>query len=256
MPGTLEPLARRIETVYLPSAAALGSLRNMAASRGQAPRSAAVLADPVFRADDSRVQTPHAAAADNGYERLLSSRTEAAALATLLPDADVRIGFDARRDFFDGDALGQYRLLHLATHSVLNTRHPELSGVALSMVDRQGKPQAGFLPLSEVSRLKLGADLVVLSACETGLGKEVRGEGLVGLSRAFLFAGSPRVVASLWQVPDQATAELMKHFYTAMYTKHMRPAEALHTAQLEIRSQRRWARPYYWAGFVLQGDWR
>ena len=255
LPVTLEPLATRMETVYLPSAAALASLRSMAASRPAARRIAAIIADPVFRSDDARVKTPRPA--DNPrFDRLPSTRAEAMALAALLPGADLRMDFDARREFFSDAALSQYRILHLATHSVLNGRQPELSGVALSLVDRQGRAQNGFLSLHEVSRLKLGADLVVLSACETALGRQMRGEGLLGLARAFLFAGSPRVLASLWQVPDQATAELMKRFYTAMIVKKMRPAEALRAAQAEIRAQRRWARPYYWAGFVLQGDWR
>jgi CHAT domain-containing protein len=190
------------------------------------------------------------------FERLPSSRKEASAIASILPGAEVRTDFDATRQFLFKPGLEQYRILHIATHSLLNSRHAEQSGVAFSLVDRQGRPIDGFLPLHEVFHLKLRANLVVLSACQTALGKEVLGEGLVGLARAFMLAGSPRVVASLWQVSDQATAELMERFYTAMVTKRLSASAALRAAQLEMRKQSRWARPYYWAGFVLQGDWQ
>jgi CHAT domain-containing protein len=139
---------------------------------------------------------------------------------------------------------------------LLNTQHPELSGLVLSLVDREGKPQDGFLESAEIYNLKLGADLVVLSACQTALGKEVRGEGLVGLTRGFMYAGAPRVLASLWPVPDQATTELMKRFYQAVLKNGMRPSAALQSAQMAMRGDRRWQAPYYWAGFVLQGEWK
>ena len=104
--------------------------------------------------------------------------------------------------------------------------------------------------------MKLNADLVVLSACQTALGKEVHGEGLVGLTRGFMYAGSPRVVASLWKVDDVATAELMKRFYAKMLKENMRPAAALRAAKIEMMNQERWSEPYYWAAFELQGEWR
>jgi CHAT domain-containing protein len=139
---------------------------------------------------------------------------------------------------------------------VIDAANPALSGLVLSRVDRQGRQQPGFLGLRDVYDLRLGAELVVLSGCRTALGKEVRGEGLVGLVRGFLFAGARRVVASLWPVEDRATAELMVRFYRAMETQGLRPAAALRAAQLEIRAERRWRDPYFWASFVLVGDWR
>ena len=152
---------------------------------------------------------------------------------------------------------GQYRIIHLATHGLLNSTHPELSGIVLSLVDQHGQPQDGFLRLHEIYNLKLPAELVVLSACQTALGKEVRGEGLVGLTRGFMYAGAPRVVASLWKVDDKATAELMKRFYQAMLgEQRMRPAAALRAAQVEMLKQKEWEDPYYWAAFVLQGEWK
>ena len=133
---------------------------------------------------------------------------------------------------------------------------PELSGVVLSLFDRKGRPQDGALRLHEIYNLKLNADLVVLSACQTALGKEVRGEGLVGLTRGFMYAGAQRVAATLWRVDDSATAELMSHFYRFMLKDKLSPSAALHAAQLEVMKQKRWQAPYFWAGFVLIGDWR
>ena len=153
------------------------------------------------------------------------------------------------------DDLSKYRIIHFATHSFLDSTHPELSGIALSMLDRQGKPQEGFLRAHEVFNLKLGAELVVLSGCRTGLGKEVKGEGLYGMTRGFMYAGSKRVLVSLWDVQDQATARLMSDFYRGILgPKRLSAAAALRAAQIAIWRDGRWRSPYYWAGFVLQGE--
>jgi CHAT domain-containing protein len=152
--------------------------------------------------------------------------------------------------------LGQYRIVHFATHSLLNSEHPELSGVVLSLVDRSGQRQNGFLRLYDIYNLRLNSDLVVLSACQTALGGEVRGEGLIGLTRGFLYAGAPRVVATLWQIDDRTTVELMKGFYDSMLTRSERPAAALRAAQLAMWKARGWDSTYYWAAFTLQGEWR
>jgi CHAT domain-containing protein len=152
--------------------------------------------------------------------------------------------------------LGQHRIVHFATHGLLNSQHPELSGVVLSLVDEKGQPQDGFLRLHEIYNLNLPAELVVLSGCRTGLGKEIKGEGLIGLTRGFMYAGAARVLVSLWDVSDVATAELMKRLYRGMLKDGLRPAAALRAAQLSLLKQRRWSAPYYWAGFVLQGEWR
>jgi CHAT domain-containing protein len=147
--------------------------------------------------------------------------------------------------------------VHLATHGFLNSSHPELSGLVLSLVDQTGRPQDGFLRVHDIYNLRLRADLVVLSACQTALGKEIKGEGLVGLTRGFMYAGAPRVVASLWKVDDRATSELMKELYQKMLgPEHMRPAAALRAAQLSILGRKRWQTPYYWAAFTLHGEWK
>ncbi len=144
-------------------------------------------------------------------------------------------------------------MLHFASHALLNEKNPELSGIVLSLYNQQGRPQDGLLRSHEIYNLKLGADLVVLSACQTALGKEVRGEGLIGMLRGFMYAGAPRLVVSLWKVDDLATAELMSHFYCGMLRENLRPAAALRAAQAKMAQRRD---PYYWAGFILQGEWR
>ncbi len=138
----------------------------------------------------------------------------------------------------------------------MNSRDPHLSGLVFSTVDRQGAPQDGFLRADEAANLKLRADLVVLSACQTALGKELRGEGLLGLARGFMYAGAPRVIASLWRVADSATTDLMSTFYQGLLRDHLPAAEALRLAKLRLMRNPLRSNPYYWAGFTLQGDWR
>jgi CHAT domain-containing protein len=166
------------------------------------------------------------------------------------------LGFQASRATATSSELSQYRIVHFATHGLLNSEHPELSGLVLSLIDEQGKHQNGFLRLHDIYNLNLPADLVVLSACNTALGKDVRGEGLVGIVRGFMYAGAARVVSSLWKVDDEATAELMKGFYRRMFQENMPPAAALRAAQVEMWKQKQWRSPYYWAAFVLQGEWK
>lgn len=168
------------------------------------------------------------------------------------------LDFKANRQTAMSAELGRYDIVHFATHGLINNEHPELSGLVLSLVDERGAQQDGFLRLHEVYNLKLAAELVVLSACQTGLGREIKGEGLVGLVRGFMYAGAPRVVASLWMVDDAATAELMGQFYEGMLRKGLQPAAALREAQVHMskHKRRQWQAPYYWAGFVLQGEWK
>ena len=193
-----------------------------------------------------------------GLARLPFSREEAASIAALARPKDMlsATDFAANRSAALGAALADYRVVHFATHGLIDSERPELSGLVLSLVTDRGAPQDGFLRLHDIFNMRLNADLVVLSACQTALGKEIRGEGLVGLTRAFMYAGAPRVVASLWQVSDLATAELMKRFYPGMLQRHLPAAAALRAAQLDMSADPRWAPPYFWAGFVLQGDWR
>jgi CHAT domain-containing protein len=187
--------------------------------------------------------------------RLIASGAEADGIIAAAPwyTAFKAVGFDANREIVLGSQLANYRIIHFATHGLINSERPELSGIVLSLFDSDGQPRNGFLRLHDIYNLHLPADLVVLSACSTGLGKDVRGEGLIGLTRGFMYAGASGVIASLWKVDDDATAELMKHFYEALFQKSMAPAAALRYAQLTLSQNRRWESPYYWAGFVIQG---
>jgi CHAT domain-containing protein/Tfp pilus assembly protein PilF len=190
--------------------------------------------------------------------RLPFSRREADAIMAVTPEGMgmKAVDFDANREAATSPELAQYRMVHFATHGLLDSQHPELSGLVLSLVDTRGRRKDGFLQLGDIYNLNLPADLVVLSACETGLGKEVNGEGLIGLTRGFMYAGATRVVSSLWKVDDFATAKLMQGFYKSMEQEGMRPAQALRNAQLSMINDRRWSAPYYWAGFTIQGEWR
>jgi CHAT domain-containing protein/tetratricopeptide (TPR) repeat protein len=274
-----QPLIHTREVVQLPSASSLAFLRRDLAGRPPAQKLAAVLSDPVFQADDPRVRrkgSPAAAQAparvtddsegmralaDAGVgplERLRFSRREAQAIVALASAGPSwnALDFEASRATATSPALRDYRIVHFATHGLLNGRHPELSGIVLSLVDESGAPQDGFLRLSDLYSLKLNADLVVLSACQTALGKQVKGEGLIGLTRGFFYAGAPRVIASLWSVRDEATMELMTRFYRALLREHQTPAAALRAAQVALSRDPRWSAPYYWGAFILQGEWR
>ncbi|MEK7829985.1 MAG: CHAT domain-containing tetratricopeptide repeat protein, partial [Acidobacteriota bacterium] len=190
--------------------------------------------------------------------RLPFTRQEAEKILALVPEAERKqaLDFDASRATATAKDLSQYRYVHFATHGYLDSERPEFSALVLSLVNKDGVQQSGFLYAYEVYNLQLNADVVVLSACETGLGKEIRGEGLVGLTRGFMYAGAPRVVVSLWSVNDRATADLMTRFYRKMLKENLRPAAALRAAQIEMLKESQWREPYYWAAFALQGEWR
>jgi len=151
--------------------------------------------------------------------------------------------------------IGDYRIVHFATHGFVNKDHPELSGIILSMVDRSGNKTNGFVPVRDIYNLNLSEDLVVLSACDTALGKDIKGEGFIGLTHGFMAAGSKSVVASLWKVDDRATSVLMAEFYKAMLQDGLPPAAALRSAKEKVRRENGWQAPYFWAGFVLQGEY-
>jgi CHAT domain-containing protein/tetratricopeptide (TPR) repeat protein len=285
--GDYEPLIAKHEIVSIPSASVLSVIRREMAGRQRAAKSVAVLADPVFEEDDPRlasakngksfgemtaapaadaelseltrsIKTMNFSDARDGFTRLAFSRQEAESIIALTPKGTglKATDFKASRALALSQQLSQYRIVHFATHGLLNSERPELSGLVFSLIDKEGKPLDGFLRLHEIYNLQLNADLVVLSACETGLGKEIKGEGLIGLTRGFMYSGAPRVVASLWNVDDFATAELMKLFYQRMLKDGQPAGAALRAAQLELSGQKRWASPYFWAGFVLQGEWK
>lgn len=272
------PLIVDHEIVALPSASTLAVLRSETEKHERASGAVAVLADPVFDVNDQRLLTAKKSPPQNGgsgsggglgdttdekllrsgfnLRRLPQTAQEAEAIKNAASPWDVLVatGFKASRRTIMSPQLRQYRIIHFATHGVLDNVHPELSGVVLSLVDAQGRAQDGMLRLHDIYNLKLPAELVVLSACDTGLGKVIKGEGLVGLTRGFMYAGSPRVVATLWKVDDYATSLLMEKFYQHMFKMKLSPAAALRQSQVEMMSQERWRDPFYWSAFVLHGE--
>lgn len=292
-PGrTYEPLILRHELVALPSASTLAVLRRESQRREPPKKLIAILADPVFSRADERFSgiilrdavaeatpppSPKNAAtygrngvvtypassyyggqAFSDLPRLFRTRWEAEQIGALAPAGEVvqSLDFGASREAAVGPEVSGSRFVHFATHALLDDEHPELSGIALSMFGADGRPHDGLLRAHDIFNLKLSADLVTLSACRTALGREYKGEGLVGLTRGFMYAGAPRVVGSLWPSDDKATAELMVLFYRKMLRENLSPAAALREAQLEMARDKRWKSPFFWAGFVLQGEWR
>ncbi len=287
--GDPVPLIVEHEIVNLPSLSALGILRLETQGREEPPLTVAVLADPVYEKNDPRVEgetvsgerhtqltaaeindrppSPQTQRAlrglgstyDTGIRvpRLVATRREAdSILATAPAGTTLRLlDFEASRARAMSPELASYRILHFATHGIVNNEQPGLSGIVLSMVDAQGRPQDGFLRLDDIYNLELPVDLVVLSACNSALGKPVDGEGLIGLVRGFMYAGARRVVASLWKVHDEATSELMAHLYEEMLHENRSPAAALRRAQIAMWEHEEWNAPFYWAAFVLQGEW-
>jgi CHAT domain-containing protein/predicted negative regulator of RcsB-dependent stress response len=276
------PLVATTEVINAPSASILGQVRQETARRKAPPNTLAAFGDPVFasnyaqRKDSGGVEYVAAVQPQDGARwrqalrnieptgdsldtaaiqplfytrRELANLQEVAGSGTLLAT-----GFEATPETLKSTDLTKYAILHFATHGILDPKRPENSGLFLSMVNREGKDQNGFVGLQDIYGLHAPVDLVVLSACRTGLGKDVRGEGLIGLTRGFMYAGASSVVASLWKVDDEATAELMKRFYANMLHGNMPPSAALRAAQNSIREQPQWSAPYYWAAFTLQGE--
>jgi CHAT domain-containing protein/tetratricopeptide (TPR) repeat protein len=267
--GATTSLLRTHEVITIPSMSVLAALRARQRDDRQ-KKELAVFADPVMDRTDSRfaptvdASTPVMAAADDPIARrggltlgrLPYSGYEADTIADLVPDEArfVATGFNASRQVVLETDLSQYRFVHFATHGLVDARYPALSALALSQFDEKGAETAGFLRLHDIYSLNLNADLVVLSACDTALGREIRGEGLMGFGQGFMFAGARRLVVSLWQVPDRATAELMTRFYRHLLKDGLRPAEALQQAQISLSSERRWSDPFFWSAFILLGD--
>jgi CHAT domain-containing protein len=266
-----EPLVAQHEIINAPSASVLGELRAEVAGRGARSKTLAAFGNPALGSgalNDNSDQHLRYAMRDielNGdsfdiskigelffAEREINTLREIATPAATF----TATGFAASREQLFKLDFSQYAILHFATHGLLDPKRPEHSGILLSMVDDQGKQQKGFISLQDVYSLRAPVDLVVLSACRSGLGREIRGEGLVGLTRGFMYAGATTVVASLWKVDDEATSELMKRFYIEMLQNKKTPGEALRIAQNSIREKPEWSAPHFWAGFTLQGEYK
>ena len=276
-------LINNYEIVHLPSSSSLAIIREQNNQRKPAPKALAIFADAVYRNDDQRLKDiPSETNANNppnlnilalnqavenvgntrsgsplSLKRLEHSQTEAQTIQTYLKDAETVsfFDFDANLENAQKTDLSPYQIIHFASHGILDTERPELSGIVLSLYNKQGELINGYLRLNEIFNLNLTSELVVLSACETGLGKDMKGEGLIGLTRGFMYAGSPRVLVSLWQINDEGTSEFMGRFYRLMLEENLTPVQALKAAQLEMQQTEKWSDPYYWAAFTLQGEW-
>ena len=286
--SSLGYLIKSNEVIYAPSASVVGAIKQQRAKA--TGRAILIIADPVFNSNDTRAQkrpaTPATDAEVRGLEiqsavadvsgtnpapsanatmeglplsRLNGTRTEAEEISKLAKasggQADVWLDLDANEDNLGTRDISKYRIIHVATHGLLNAERPQFTGVVLSLVGN--KTHDGFVRTDEVFNLRLGSPLVMLSACETGLGKEKRGEGVMGLTRAFMYAGAPTVGVSLWSVADRSTADLMTDFYKRLLStaEGTTPSSALRGAQLAMISGKKYSAPFYWAPFVLVGDW-
>jgi CHAT domain-containing protein len=291
--SSLPYLIKSNEIIYAPSASVVGVIKQQNTNRSG--RAMLILADPVFNSNDTRARaagssanaddtrglgiqsaltdvTGQDASATAGsakmqglpLARLAGTRTEAEQIVKLAKTsgtpADVWLDLDASEGNVDTRDISKYRVVHIATHGLLNAERPQFTGLVLSLVGN--KTEDGFLRTDEVFNLRLGSPLVMLSACETGLGKEKRGEGVMGLTRAFMYAGAPTVGVSLWSVADKSTAELMTDFYkrllgsSAAQSTAVSPSAAMRDAQLAMIAGKKYSAPFYWAPFVLVGDWR
>ncbi len=257
------------EIVALPSMSTLLAVRAAKKRSASSGRVVAIFADPVFGPNDDRMHAGSSTAAQAAglsasdsqpavsASRLIYSSEEADAISAMAPSGSTMIakGFEASRETAMSKRIGEYQVVHFATHGSLNTDYPELSAIVLTSVDQSGGKQTGVMPLNDIYGLDLSAELVVLSACQTALGKDIKGEGLIGLPHAFMSAGSKSVVASLWKVDDRATALLMSYFYEGMLKQGLPGAAALRAAKLKMMQDKQYSAPFYWAGFVFQGDY-
>ena len=261
-----EPMISRFDIVDAPSASALAIVRRERMRRQPGSKLLVGFGDAVFSADyapqpikadiNASEERSKATSRFRDLPRLFNAKRELRAIGEMAGgESAFYVEYNATREQFMNVDLSQFRILHVVTHGVLDDRQPELSGLVLSLIDGNAHPIDGFVSLADIYKLRAPVDLVVLSACHTALGQKLRGEGLIGLTRGFMYAGASGVVASLWKVDDHATAELMKYFYSNMLQRGMGPATALRAAQNQIRSQPKWSSPYYWAGFTFQGDY-
>jgi len=271
------PILLTNETIYEPSAATLALLMRNGKKISAAPKNLLVFSDPIFSNQDARI----VATADIKDEtrpeigllraekfrlaeslaslvRLNASQDEADAIMQIIGDSEsiALSGAAATRERALDASIADYKIIHFATHGFIKEERPELSGIVLSQVDEAGQSRNGVVRLQDIYAMNLLADAVVLSACNTGIGKEVKGEGLLSLNNAFLQTGAKSVVSSLWKVEDYAARELMKNFYRELTSGTVTTAEALRRAQIKLRQNPQYKSPFYWAAFTVQGDFQ
>jgi CHAT domain-containing protein len=286
--SSLSYLIKTNEIVYAPSGSVVAAIRQQRGSSptvsSRAAKNILLIADPIFNSNDPRLKGNSAAQASGearglglGLEsaindvtdssapavglqlaRLTGTRTEAEEIAKTARtgggQADLWMDLNASEDNVHNRDMNNYRVIHIATHGLLDAQRPQFTGVVLSLVGN--KSNDGFLRTDEIFNLRMNPALVMLSACETGLGKEKRGEGVIGLTRAFMYAGAPTVGVTLWSVADKSTADLMTDFYKRFLGSGTAAPAAMRNAQLSMISAKKYSAPFYWAPFVLVGEWK
>ena len=272
-----EPILLTNEIIYEPSAAMLALLMQNGKNSSAAPKNLIVFSDPIFSSQDARIaavaeiesaiqpetnllmtEKSRFAESLTSLVRLNASRDEADAIVEIIGDAESNAlsGAAAARERALDASIADYKIIHFATHGLINEDRPELSGIVLSQIDENGQSRNGVVRLQDIYAMNLSADAVVLSACSTGIGKEVKGEGLMSLNNAFLQVGAKSVVSSLWKIDDYAARELMKNFYRELSSGTVTTAEALRRAQINLRRNPQYQSPFYWAAFTVQGDFQ
>ncbi len=267
-----EPILLTNEIIYEPSAAILNLLTRKLNPAKTPEKDLLIFADPVYSSKDERINSANSdptrssskIADDESLEqtsfleRLPATEQEAASIVKTFGWSDTKLlsGFSATRENFFEINLSDYKVLHFATHGLLNEEQPEFSSLVFSQFDENGKRKKGIVRLQDIYSLNLQADLVVLSACDTGIGKDIKGEGLISLTDGFLQAGAKTVISSRWKVSDKATLELMKNFYDIMEAENLPPSKALQKAKIKLRESPAFASPYHWAAFTIQGDYQ
>jgi CHAT domain-containing protein len=258
-PNSQNYLIESNEIISLPSASALNFLRQN--SDKTPDKTVAIFADPIYSPSDGRILNKnklHIKSDSPSYlPRLFASKFEAENIASFANPEKVllRMNEEANRDVVFNSKLQNYRILHFATHALIDDKRPELSSIALSFYDAEGNKSYGYFRANDILRLNLNADLVVLSSCRSGTGKQVKGEGIVSFTHSFFSVGAKRMISSVWDVKDKVAAEIMTKFYRGHLSEGKPVSIALREAQLEIMQDTRWKQPFYWSAFVMQGDW-
>jgi CHAT domain-containing protein/Flp pilus assembly protein TadD len=260
-----DPILLTNEVNYEPSARVLAQIVMSKGVRIEPTKDIRVFADPVFSDDDDRLGYKVTMSTPSGLSQLRSanyleslrrlpaSQIEAEGISSIFRDAKIETGFSANRDTFLETETSDFKVLHFATHGLLDNSHPELSGIVLSLYDQNRVRQDGFIRLQDIYGTSVNAELVVISACESGGGKEQKGNGIASLSNAFLSVGARSVVSSLWKVDDDATHRLMETFYRNMLENGLPPARALRESQISLMTSGQYKSPFYWAAFTVSG---
>jgi CHAT domain-containing protein/Tfp pilus assembly protein PilF len=257
-----EWLIKEYNIAYVPSLSSLKELLERRRTSAHKPqRDILAVGDPDFGASEAEGPAPAGPSAgqnqalgyDSRFYRLKYSGQEVEDIAALFKPKkrEVLVRDQATEERLKAANLSDFKIIHFATHAVIDDKKPARSAIVLCL--DQDPAEDGFVQMREVFNLRLRADLVTLSACETGLGRLVRGEGIEGLSRAFFYAGASSVLLSLWAINDQASYQLLERFYTHLHASRS-IADALRKAKIEMINSGVLDHPYYWAGFIAMGD--